>query len=52
MEREAHAAQRPEPFDFQRTNMSDALWLAEGFTQYYGELALRRTAVYDDAAVF
>ncbi|MFC7669428.1 hypothetical protein ACFQT0_20225 [Hymenobacter humi] len=31
-----------EPFDFQRANMSDALWLAEGFTQYYGRLALRR----------
>ncbi|MGI4885208.1 MAG: M61 family metallopeptidase [Janthinobacterium lividum] len=41
-----------EPFDFQRTNMSDALWLAEGFTQYYGELALRRTRNYDDAAFF
>ena len=37
-----------EPFDFQRTNMSDALWLAEGFTQYYGELALRRAKFYDD----
>ncbi|MBF9237804.1 M61 family metallopeptidase [Hymenobacter sp. BT683] len=31
-----------EPFDFQRANMSDALWFAEGFTQYYGRLALRR----------
>ncbi|MFD1466840.1 M61 family metallopeptidase [Hymenobacter caeli] len=37
-----------EPFDLQRTNMSDALWLAEGFTQYYGELALRRAKFYDD----
>ena len=41
-----------EPFNFQRTNMSDALWLAEGFTQYYGELTLRRTRNYDDAAFF
>lgn len=41
-----------EPFNFQRTNMSSALWLAEGFTQYYGELTLRRTRDYDDAAFF
>ena len=38
-----------EPFDFQRTNMSSALWLAEGFTQYYGELVLRRAGIYSDA---
>ena len=41
-----------EPFDFQRTNMSDALWLAEGFTQYYGELAMRRAGFYDNAQFF
>ncbi len=41
-----------EPFSFQRTNMSDALWLAEGFTQYYGELALRRAKFYDDEQFF
>ena len=41
-----------EPFDFQRVNMSDALWFAEGFTQYYGELVLRRLKVYDDEAFF
>ena len=28
-----------EPFDFERANMSGELWLAEGFTQYYGPLA-------------
>ena len=31
-----------EPFDFERTNMSDSLWFAEGFTSYYGQLAIRR----------
>ena len=31
-----------EPFDFDRANMSGELWLAEGFTQYYGPLALQR----------
>lgn len=31
-----------EPFDFERTNMSRELWFAEGFTNYYGELVLRR----------
>ncbi|MCC3153915.1 M61 family peptidase [Hymenobacter sp. BT770] len=37
-----------EPFDFQRANMSDALWFAEGFTQYYGRLALRRAKLIED----
>jgi predicted metalloprotease with PDZ domain len=41
-----------EPFDFQRTNMSDALWFGEGFTQYYGELILRRAGSYDDEQFF
>ena len=41
-----------EPFDFQRVNMSDALWFAEGFTQYYGRLALRRAKLIDDEAFF
>ncbi|SHG80388.1 M61 family metallopeptidase [Pedobacter caeni] len=31
-----------EPFDFSHSNISDELWIAEGFTQYYGELALKR----------
>ena len=39
-----------EPFDFQRANMSRNLWFAEGFTQYYGELLLRRAGVYTDSA--
>src|SRR5260370_27040231 len=36
-----------EPFDFERANMSDSLWLAEGFTQYYGPLVLHRAKLVD-----
>src|SRR5262249_38504619 len=36
-----------EPFDFDRANLSGELWLAEGFTQYYGPLALRRADLVD-----
>lgn len=36
-----------EPFDFERANVSDALWLAEGFTSYYGNLILHRSGVAD-----
>ena len=43
LERRAHpAAVGLEPFDFDRANMSGELWLAEGFTQYYGPLVLER----------
>jgi predicted metalloprotease with PDZ domain len=31
-----------EPFNFTHANMSNELWFAEGFTQYYGELVLTR----------
>ena len=41
-----------EPFDFQRVNMSDNLWFAEGFTQYYGRLALRRAKLLEDDDFF
>jgi predicted metalloprotease with PDZ domain len=34
-----------EPFDLERTNMSGELWLAEGFTQYYGSLSLHRAGI-------
>lgn len=34
-----------EPFDFTRVNMSDELWMAEGFTQYYGLLSLTRAGL-------
>jgi len=36
-----------EPFDLDRENMSDELWLAEGFTQYYGPLVLQRAGLVD-----
>ena len=37
-----------EPFDFERANMSDELWLAEGFTSYVGPLMIRRAGWYTD----
>jgi predicted metalloprotease with PDZ domain len=39
-----------EPFDFERANASGELWLAEGFTQYYGPLTLQRARLIDTAA--
>src|SRR5882672_10956699 len=36
-----------EPFDFDRANMSGELWLAEGFTQYFGPLVLQRAGLED-----
>ena len=35
-----------EPFDFEEANMSGELWLAEGFTSYYGPLILRRAGLF------
>ncbi|MFC4653565.1 MULTISPECIES: M61 family metallopeptidase [Rheinheimera] len=35
--------QNLQPFDFTQTNMSNALWFAEGFTNYYGKLLLKRS---------
>jgi predicted metalloprotease with PDZ domain len=34
-----------EPFDFTEANMSGELWLAEGFTNYYGTLVLARAGI-------
>lgn len=34
-----------EPFDFTRANMTNNLWFAEGFTSYYGPLAMRRAGL-------
>ena len=34
-----------EPFDFDDANMSGELWLAEGFTQYYGQLGMARAGL-------
>lgn len=37
-----------EPFDFSHANMSSELWFAEGFTQYYGNLTLKRAGFRTD----
>jgi predicted metalloprotease with PDZ domain len=34
-----------EPFNFEEANMSGELWLAEGFTQYYGDLIMARAGL-------
>ncbi len=34
-----------EPFNFQEANMTDGLWLAEGFTSYYGNLVMHRSGI-------
>ncbi len=34
-----------EPFNFEEANISGELWLAEGFTQYYGTLVMGRTGL-------
>jgi predicted metalloprotease with PDZ domain len=34
-----------EPFNFEEAYISGELWLAEGFTQYYGPLILARTGI-------
>jgi predicted metalloprotease with PDZ domain len=36
-----------EPFNFEEANISGELWLAEGFTQYYGNLIMGRTGLAD-----
>src|SRR3954471_22483515 len=36
-----------EPFNYEEANLTDSLWVAEGFTQYYGSLILGRTGVAD-----
>jgi predicted metalloprotease with PDZ domain len=36
-----------EPFNFEEANMSGELWLAEGFTQYYGTLIMGRAGLDD-----
>ncbi|MES2861874.1 MAG: M61 family peptidase [Pseudomonadota bacterium] len=36
-----------EPFDFTRANPTPSLWFAEGFTSYYGPLAMKRAGVAD-----
>jgi predicted metalloprotease with PDZ domain len=34
-----------QPFNFEEANISGELWLAEGFTQYYGNLLLMRSGM-------
>src|SRR6185503_11236772 len=34
-----------EPFNFEEANISGELWLAEGFTQYYGPLIMTRAGL-------
>jgi predicted metalloprotease with PDZ domain len=34
-----------EPFNFEDANMSGELWFAEGFTNYYGPLAMKRAGL-------
>ena len=36
------------PFDYTRERHTTLLWFAEGFTQYYGHLMVRRAGVWDD----
>jgi predicted metalloprotease with PDZ domain len=38
-----------EPFDFTEANMSGELWLAEGFTNYYGPLVIARAGILTPA---
>ena len=45
LERRADPPGALEPFDFEEANMSGELWIAEGFTQYYGDLVLGRAGL-------
>ncbi len=36
-----------EPFDFDQSEVSGELWLAEGFTHYYGPLVMQRARLVD-----
>lgn len=37
-----------EPFDYERANMSGELWFAEGFTNYYAALVLKRAGLWNN----
>jgi predicted metalloprotease with PDZ domain len=41
-----------EPFNFEKSNVSEALWIAEGFTQYYGLLLMKRAGFTTDAEFY
>lgn len=36
------------PWDFTRPLVTQGLWIAEGFTNYYGKLSLRRSGLWSD----
>ena len=36
-----------EPFNYEEANLTDSLWVAEGFTQYYGSLIMGRAGLSD-----
>lgn len=40
------------PFDYASERHTTLLWFAEGFTQYYGHLMLRRAGVWDDRQLY
>jgi predicted metalloprotease with PDZ domain len=40
------------PWDFTRPVVTRGLWIAEGFTNYYGKLAQRRAGLWDDEHLF
>jgi predicted metalloprotease with PDZ domain len=39
------------PWDWTRPASTRSLWIAEGITNYYGHLMLRRAGIWDDSAV-
>ncbi len=41
--------QELQPFNFSAANMTPSLWLAEGFTTYYGELMIKRAQERDES---
>lgn len=41
-----------EPFNFEDANVSDGLWVGEGFTSYYGDLLMKRAGFSGDDASF
>jgi predicted metalloprotease with PDZ domain len=40
------------PWDFTRPVVTQGLWIAEGFTNYYGKLSERRAGLWDDEQLF
>jgi len=40
------------PWDWTRPANTPSLWLAEGFTEYYGNLMMRRAGLWNDASLF